>query len=484
MSPSTPGRHCDDGSLDAPPPEPPCAAWPAVLDAPPDGEIFGHRQSAWRERTRRELGLDPTRPIVATGHQALLWHPGILAKYMLVDAYARLNDVATANLIVDQHVGSFGRIDAPIRREDGTLAVQAVDLLDARPDVPMGLHEAVAPDRPEPWSPRRRPALESVEHGLARMLEAVGRHADAPNAAWQMARALSDLMSRWVRRMPGVTATDLIGTALARRMLEAMVHDPHECIRLYNRAVQSIPEAGISTLLVHRETVELPVWRIDEQGRRRKAYSHHIESFLDGEMIRLMPRALFMTALVRLGMCDIFIHGTGGANYDRTMEQWIRQWLGVETGAAGVCTATVRLPLPRSDDDADNPGDAVARLRRSEHDPVQDPAAGGGGGGSGPSAAKQAWLDAIGRLPRRSKQRREAFYAMHDWLDQERAAHADRLKAARQNVARAHRHAAEAQIRDRRDWPFAMYPEDQIDALRGRVEAHAASVAAGRPVSV
>ena len=59
--------------------------------------------AAWRMKTRRELGLDTSRPIIATGHQTLLWHPGILVKYLAADAVARAEDFATANLIVDQH---------------------------------------------------------------------------------------------------------------------------------------------------------------------------------------------------------------------------------------------------------------------------------------------------------------------------------------------------------------------------------------------
>ena len=75
----------------------------------------------------------------------------------------------------------------------------------------------------------------------------------------------------------------------------------------------------------------------------------------DGEAMLLMPRALLLTALVRLGMCDLFIHGTGGLIYDRVTEQWFADWLGQAEGSIapmiGVTAAVVaKKPgeVPRS----------------------------------------------------------------------------------------------------------------------------------------
>ena len=54
-------------------PDPP--AWtPSTLrgrDAPLHRERLG---------TREQLGIDPDELVVATGHQAMIWHPGVLAK--------------------------------------------------------------------------------------------------------------------------------------------------------------------------------------------------------------------------------------------------------------------------------------------------------------------------------------------------------------------------------------------------------------------
>ena len=84
--------------------------------------------------------------------------------------------------------------------------------------------------------------------------------------------------------------------------------------------------------------VEVPLWRIRDDGRRMRAYDSDVERWLDDPpgAPRLMPRALMLTALVRLAMCDLFVHGTGGAAYDTVMEAWISSWLGVTPAPIGV----------------------------------------------------------------------------------------------------------------------------------------------------
>ncbi|MCH7849415.1 MAG: hypothetical protein IIB53_13755, partial [Planctomycetes bacterium] len=204
--------------------EPRCAQWAKLLTAEPSGQWQGDTLSAWRRRTRHELGLAVDRPIIATGHQTLLWHPGILVKYLLVNAIAAdLGEVATANLVVDQHVGAFSQFEIPVRGDDGALAVKTVTLAPHRDNVPMARHRAFTP----PQAPRDLPgALPSVRQGVDRIFQAVAAHRGAPNAALQMAAALAELMSPWVDPMPNVTASDLVQTTLARSILQQMAQDP------------------------------------------------------------------------------------------------------------------------------------------------------------------------------------------------------------------------------------------------------------------
>jgi hypothetical protein len=441
-----------------------------LLAAPPAGRLLGATLAEWRRRTRAELGLPVDRPLVATGHQTLLWHPGILAKYLAVNAFAGAREACgVAHLIVDQHTGNFGRLDVPVRRDDGSLAARTVRLTAARAGVPMVDHPPFA--APEGFGGLAA-AIPSVEAGVQRILRAVAAHSDQPNAARQMAAALDDLMSPWVMPMPGVGSSDLMGTSLAAALLEAMADDPRRCAAGYNAAVRSVPESGIPELGVTADTVELPLWRLGPDGRREHAHDGDVRRCLEAGCgcmegaCRLLPRALLLTALVRVGMCDLFVHGTGGANYDRAMERWLEAWLGIRPAPIAVVTATLRLPLDGAGPEARELEAALHAARRAWHDPQT---AGAGTGGVSPGAAKQALLRAIDDAPRRSRQRNALFLGMHDQLAVLRDRHAAGLARARDAAAAMRRQVDEAPVAGRRDWPFPLYPKEMIDALADEV---------------
>lgn len=463
--------------------EPKCAQWAALLAHQADAQWQGEGLSTWRRRTRSELGLAVDRPIIATGHQTLLWHPGILVKYLLVNAIAaNLDEVATANLVVDQHVGAFGDFEVPLRPAGGSLVVQSLSLTPHRDDVPMGRHAAFNP----PDAPDEMPgALPSVRLGVDRIFRAVAAHNDAPNAALQMAGALTDLMSPWVDPMPNVTASDLMQTTLARSILQQMAGEPQRCVEAYNAAVEAVPEGGIGRLEGTGDDLELPIWRVGADDQRQRGRLSDLRQWVEAESppFTLMPRALLMTALVRLGMCDLFVHGTGGARYDHAMELWINNWLGLEPAPIAVATATQTLPLgspppPPPETRIDVAG-ALRTARKLWHDPE------GADDRTGPGPSKRSILTRIETAPRRSAQRRALFGELQEYLAEGRRSHAGAIEAAQSRVAAATRQAQEAPIVDRRTWAFPLYPQEMIDELAQAVRqavlgASAATVTASQ----
>jgi hypothetical protein len=446
--------------------DPPGRLWRSLVEPAPGARLFDRDLAAWRVDFRRELGLPDDRPIVATGHQTLLWHPGILAKYLAVEAATAGTAFGRANLVVDQHADGFGSFPVPTRRDDGSLTTRWLQLTRERPRVPMALHPVFRPQSlPVTWNP----AIPSVRDGVAAIVEAITAHQDAPNAAMQMAGALQDLMRRWVREMPQVSASQMLHTSLARRLLESMVEDPQRCVVAYNDAVDAVPEAGIGRLLVRDDYVELPLWRARETGERMRAYDGDVERWLeDGAAPPLFPRALMLTALVRLGMCDLFVHGTGGAIYDRAMEEWLLRWLGVMPAARAIASATLRLPLSPPTDAA-VPSLEVARTtaRRAWHDPESIDA----GSSARPGEGKRELLRRLETLPRDSMARRKLFHEMHGALAEMRQARSEQLHDTRRQLLRAERQALERPIIDRRSWPFPLYAQTAIDALNRQIRA-------------
>ena len=326
----------------------------------------------------------------------------------------------------------------------------------------MGRHESFTPPRPPE---RIQGAVASVDHGVRRIFEAVYAHREAPNAALQMAEALADLMKPWIAPLPNVTSTNLIGTSLAQAIMNAMIDDPRRCAQCYNDATLQVPEAGIKPLLIRDDYVELPLWRIRDDGRRMHAYDSDLEAAFGSRnpefesQNSLLPRALFMTALVRLVMCDLFIHGTGGAVYDRTMEIWMKSWLGVEVGAIAIATANLRLPLMDVASLEDS-GAAIQKARQLWHDPEPDHRA-------HPGPEKSASLAAIESAPRNSPERKARYLKMHEQLAGWRARNPE-VEQARHRAALALRRRDDAQIACRRDWAFPLYPTAMIDELAER----------------
>jgi hypothetical protein len=203
------------------------------------------------------------------------------------------------------------------------------------------------------------------------------------------------------------------------------------------------------------------------------AYDNDVADWLDRSIDgpRLMPRALFMTALVRLGMCDLFVHGTGGANYDRAMERWIGNWLGVQPSAIAVASADVFLPLRDPGEPAIDPVEATLEARRVWHDPEPT-------NGEAPGPVKRELLEAIEQAPSGSLRRRKAFFSMHKQLDQLRGVHGGVVEQAQRRAERAHRQQKDASIAKRRDWAFPLYTDEQISELAAAV-ADAAELRGG-----
>ena len=65
--------------------------------------------------------------------------------------------------------------------------------------------------------------------------------------------------------------------------------------------------------------------------------------------IRIRPRALTTTLFMRWLAGDLFIHGIGGAIYDRVTDQIAHRWWNAPAPHLMVATATCRLPVDRPD---------------------------------------------------------------------------------------------------------------------------------------
>jgi hypothetical protein len=66
---------------------------------------------------------------------------------------------------------------------------------------------------------------------------------------------------------------------------------------------------------------------------------------LDGDGIRLRPRALTTTWYARTVLGDLFVHGIGGAKYDEVTDRIIADLFGIAPPAYLTASATLHLPV-------------------------------------------------------------------------------------------------------------------------------------------
>lgn len=461
---------------------------PALTISPPAPDVLSlararfSRLAAAHRRTRERLGLPTDRPIVMSGHQLAFWHPGILAKWFFTAAAgAPEHGLAPAWVWVDQDANAFGDVRYPVVAADtGVLAARTWRVTPtATGYLPLTSSPPFEPS-PLPTLDGHRFATPEVAPALARIREALaaGREG-ATSAAEQMHRALLPLLAPLEPAPPHTFfATDLARTEVFAALVARMREDPRACTDAYNAAVAAYPDGHAAEVTMlhtgvnHPRGPELPLWRIPAApgSQRLKVHAADLD---DAPLDELAPRGLLMTGLLRLAACDVFIHGTGGGGpdgYDRITDRWFARWLGETIAPTAVVTATLTLDLDRFTAGADPA--AAARARWLAHHARHHPAL---LGDAGAEDRKRALVREIAALPRHDPRRARLFREMHALLDAAAAAHADRLHELDRDADRAAARLRSLPVATDRTWPFPLYPEAALAALRSSVRAELAA---------
>lgn len=439
-----------------------------VIVQPPGTGWAGIVRERWRAhglrdrsaRFREQLGLPADSPIIATGHQPTMWHAGILAKYFAADSAARRTGAQVVWLVADQDTVDPFEIRLPARSMDGALA-RATWRLGDQP-APAGVAAAMIPA-----TDARTPAPTSIATdgalvGAERIARVYRNHRGARSAAEQAGLATADLLTDLGLRGTLLWATDLQSTDLFRDLLAQMRSDPARLTRTYNAAAAQRPGAGVTPLICDEVNCrfELPLWRLRPGAPRERVYEEDLDAIAPQE---LAPRALLMTALLRMAGCELFIHGTGGAEYDLVTEAWIRAWLGVELAPAALATATLLMPF---DDAAPTPGEvdhAVWMAHHAGHDP-------GALGLADLAERKTELVRRIQSLRDSGADPAPAYREMQEFLREYRGSHQRRLEALDADADALRRLAGQREVATDRTWPFALHDASALKALREAID--------------
>ncbi|MDX2016808.1 MAG: hypothetical protein SFY95_04100 [Planctomycetota bacterium] len=407
---------------------------------------------------RGALGLPTDAPIVMTGHQAELWHAGILAKYVLARELAESRRPAHVALIVaDQDTHEPLPLRYPARRA-GQLAV---GLWPAKSE-PLGVPTGSAPARANLSNVPDDAASDDVRAGLELARRSVLASAGEPTLAAQMLRAMRYSLAE---RAPGVLhesdaalfATRLCASAPFAPLLERLVADPRRCAQAYNDAAARVPEAGMTPLALSPR-VELPLWRVQPGRARVRVFADQLATIPRDQ---LAPRALLMTAFLRAVACDVFIHGTGGGLYDRITDQWIRAWWPeLALAPTLVATATLFVPMPHGQAPAPEAiHRAIWQAHHARHAPVGTR-----------DERKRALVGEIARC-RDKAQRQALFQSLQALLREHREESASALARADEHARAMRARLEESSIVFDRTWPFPLHTPAALSALRQAVHA-------------
>jgi len=390
-----------------------------------DFQILGRPVQSLRESARRlllvipynctlnaRLGgspVDPSSIIILTGHQPALYHPGVWLKNFLAGHLARAVGGVAINLNVDNDEAHHLTIKAPVIKEGRVSVVEAAYLqpTGGLPYEELGEHlliDGVADELRQL----------GVAESLCQAVQDYWHRLDGARGRKSYARVVTCARHQ-LERQAGLDNLEALVSDMARlpqyrcfmldllANLERFQEAYNGSLRMFREVhhernpAQPVPDLG-------REGArrEMPFWVWRTGGTRRRLWAQRRGGcfllFIDGrdepfvridrsllddggpgaiqrlddaeaQGVKIRPRALTLTLFGRVFLGDLFIHGLGGAIYDKVTEEIIRTYYGVEPPQAVMATGTMLLPLKSYEADVQDRLQLLRRLRDVRHNP-------------------------------------------------------------------------------------------------------------------
>ncbi len=211
---------------------------------------------------------------------------------------------------------------------------------------------------------------------------------------------------------------------------------------------------GDELIMSDRESLDIPLKLSPESDIATAAEQF---STLCNRGIRLGSRALLTTLAARILLGDLFIHGIGGAKYDRLTDAMIRRFFCLAPSTFLVASGTLHLPIPHHSPTADDLRTVHRQLRDMNFHPESHL-------GSPPNGAahwieeKRRWINAAVE-PREGRRRCRAIREANEQLQPYLAERRGELVARGDTLSAQLR--AEA-VLSSREYGFCLFPEDSL----------------------
>jgi len=340
-------------------------------------------------------------PIIQTGHEPILYHPGIWIKNHLVQYLVNKLGGIGVNMIVDNDACNMGFMYVPILSEKSA-SVGKVALVRNKDHV---AYEEIVFDN-----------FGIILQFKEEVIDLLSKN-DYREDVKTIVEDMQGMFEQFTNRIGGYYqqgCSDMVGLLTAARKsleedfgienLEAPVswicetdgfyhfllhilYEAERFVKIYNeklaeyRRIHKIRSKAnpLPNLKVLGDSIEIPFWVWVAGGQRAKCYvvnegedikitdgAEVLVTLKKGDEvinnitrlktlmeagIKIRPRAITTTMFSRLFFSDVFIHGIGGAKYDTITDEIIKEFFGIDPPGFVTISATLYLPLDTYDSD-------------------------------------------------------------------------------------------------------------------------------------
>lgn len=325
-------------------------------------------------------------PIVMTGHQPELYHAGVWYKNFVLNHLAREQHAVGINLLIDNDTLRQAAIRVPTGAVDAPI-VHSVAFDQMLEEMPFEERRLVDPALFGSFAERvRAKLLPAIQEPLVEQLwpMAVAASRSNNNLGTCLSQSRHQLEAMWGLKTLELPLSQVCDGEPFRWFAVTILTRLQEFQQVYNeslfeyRRVNRVRSRShpVPPLAIDGGWLEAPFWLWSSaHPMRRRLYArpvrdgieisdlhnerHHLSISPDGPFevaieqmqtlrdqgVKLRSRALITTMYARLFLCDLFIHGIGGAKYDQLTDALIQRFFGFTAPDFLTVTATAKLPL-------------------------------------------------------------------------------------------------------------------------------------------
>ncbi|MHC4738938.1 MAG: hypothetical protein ACYS9Y_08560 [Planctomycetota bacterium] len=326
-----------------------------------------------------------TEDIIVTGHQPNWHHCGIFAKNIVTGRFARQTCGIAVQLVLDHDICNTS-MSFPESDNNRFLRLKTIALEQKHQKIPLE-------SRPVPSKEQLRKFIDSVSKisidPFCSEIWCRNTHRIIENT--RLCKSAADIITQLQARLNKAFGLEIIYLPVSLMsqsnsfidFVYSVICDAVSFVGIYNKAIKNKrktcnlkPNQTLRSLKTDylNNIIELPFWFVSRASKRASLYvslndkslrigtADNVAGIIDSsgnkkeQLLEILvknkcvirPKAVTLTLFTRLYLADLFVHGTGAANYEYITDYLIRDYYKISKLSFGVATATMTLPANES----------------------------------------------------------------------------------------------------------------------------------------